>query len=155
VTLRPVGTEDEAFLYEVYASTRLEELAVTGWNDAQRNAFLRQQFNAQHRHYHEHYQAAAFQLILQDGQPIGRLYVARWQDEIRIIDIALLPEYRNSGIGSALIKQVLAEADAASKPVTIHVEQFNPARHLYERLGFQTVENRGIYLFMKRPPSPP
>src|SRR5206468_633255 len=124
----------EPFLYQVYASTRLEELAVTGWDEAQRDAFLRQQFSAQHQYYQEHYAGATFDVIELDGQPIGRLYVARWENEIRIVDIALLPQYRRGGIGSALLKQVLAEGDAAGKPVSIHVEQFNPALRLYERL---------------------
>jgi ribosomal protein S18 acetylase RimI-like enzyme len=150
VRLRPVGAGDEEFLFRVYAGTRIEELAVTNWSEPQREAFLRQQFSAQQRYYREHYAGATFDVIERDGQPIGRLYVARWPDEIRIVDIALLPEHRRRGIGSALVKEVLAEGDAAGKPVSIHVEQFNPAMRMYERLGFERVGEVGVYWLMRR-----
>jgi len=151
VTLRPVGLQDEEFLFQVYASTRVDELAQVPWSDEQKRAFCRMQFAAQHQHYQEHYAGAAFDVIELEGAPIGRLYVARWADEIRIIDIALLPEFRGRGVGSTLIKQVLAEGEAAGKPVTIHVEQFNPAVHLYERLGFEKVGEVGVYWLMRQP----
>src|SRR5262245_24950814 len=108
------------------------------------------QFDAQHAYYKEHYDGASFDVILVGGQPAGRLYVARWTDEIRIIDIALLPEYCNRGIGSALLRQLQAEARAARKPLRIHVERFNPALRLYDdRLGFRRIEDKGVYLFME------
>jgi len=107
------------------------------------------QFAAQHDYYHEHYADAAFQLVLCDGQPAGRLYVARWPWEMRIIDIALLPEYRNRGIGGLLIEQLLDEAARTGKRVSIHVERFNPALHLYARLGFRQIAERGLYLLME------
>jgi ribosomal protein S18 acetylase RimI-like enzyme len=150
VTLRPVRwPEDEPFLQELYASTRVDELAQVSWTDEQKGAFCRMQFAAQHRHYQEHYAGARWDVIELAGVPIGRLYVARWADEIRIIDIALLSEYRGRGIGSTLIKQVLADGEAAGKPVSIHVEQFNPALGLYQRLGFEVVEERGPYFFLR------
>ena len=107
------------------------------------------QFDAQHAHYQEHYPGAAFDVILVDGQPAGRLYVAREDDEIRIVDIALLPEYRNRGIGTRLLRGLQSEAAAAGKPLSIHVERFNPALRLYERLGFRQIEDQGVYLFME------
>jgi ribosomal protein S18 acetylase RimI-like enzyme len=152
VTLRPVELGDEGFLYRVYASTRLEELAQTGWSEALRETFLRQQFDAQSRYYREHYQEASFDVILADGSPIGRLYVARWPEEIRIVDIALLPEYRNAGIGTKLLEDLISESEASMKPLSIHVERFNPALRLYERLGFREVEDKGVYLLMQRAP---
>ena len=142
--------DDELFLQVLYASTRAEELAHVDWTDEQKAKFCRMQFAAQHQHYQEHYAGSSFDVIELDGQPIGRLYVARWPEEIRVVDIGLLPEYRGGGIGSALLKEVLAEADAAGKPVSIHVEQFNPALRLYERLGFRRVEEVGVYLLLKR-----
>jgi ribosomal protein S18 acetylase RimI-like enzyme len=92
-------------------------------------------------------------VILVDGEPAGRLYVHRGDRETRIVDIALLPEQRGIGIGTTLLRDLLAEADAAGKSVTMHVEQFNPALRLYERLGFSIAEDRGVYLFLERPPA--
>ena len=149
IALRPIGEADLAFLDEVYASTRTEELAPLGWNAAQQNAFLAQQFAAQHRHYQQHYSDASFQVILVDGQPAGRLYVARWPGEIRLIDIALLPAARGAGIGTRLLHDLLDEAVATQKPIRLHVEKFNPALRLYQRFGFVSVEDRGVYWLME------
>lgn len=111
------------------------------------------QFAAQHDYYHEHYADAAFQLILCDGQPAGRLYVARWPAEIRIIDIALLPPFRNRGIGASLLQQLLDEAAVAGQRVSIHVERYNSALRLYQRLGFREIEDQGVYLLMEWTPA--
>jgi len=152
ISLRPRRwPEDEAFLQTLYASTRAEELAQVPWSDELKAQFCRMQFAAQHQYYQEHYAGASFDVIELEGQPIGRLYVARWPEEIRVVDIGLLPEYRGRGIGSALLQRVLTDADAIGKPVTIHVEQFNPALRLYERLGFRKAGEVGAYWLMKRP----
>lgn len=148
LAFRPITPEDMEFLYTVYASTRTEELAVVDWTQAQKDAFLRDQFNAQHRAYQETYQGSDFLVILMNDRPIGRLYVARWEKEIRIIDIALLPAYRNGGIGRTILHDLLAEGTREAKRVTIHVEMFNPALRLYERLGFRKLGEHGVYHFM-------
>ncbi len=142
--------EDLPFLYAVYASTREEELAPVPWTTAQKEEFLRFQFSAQHQHYQQNYAGASFDLILLDGQPAGRLYVARWKTETRIVDIALLPEYRNLGIGTCLLNELIDEAQRAGRAVSIHVEQNNPAMGLYRRLGFQPVSEYGVYVLMRR-----
>lgn len=152
VTLRPIRPEDEAFLFSVYASTREDELAALGWNGVQKESFLRMQFNAQQRHYHTQFAGATFEVILRENQPIGRLYVDRREDEIRIIDIALLPAHRRAGIGSHLLDRLLTEAAEKGKPVRIHVERFNPALRLYERLGFRRIEDQGVYFLMEWTP---
>jgi ribosomal protein S18 acetylase RimI-like enzyme len=149
ITLRKVGPADEAFLFRVYASTRSEELAPVGWTEEQKQAFLLQQFQAQSAYWGEHYAGADLRVIEVDGVPAGRFYVNRGSEEIRLVDIALLPEYRRGGIGTRLVEDLLAEAESRGLPVTAHVEVFNPARSLYNRLGFQTVEDRGVYLFLK------
>ena len=149
VTLRPIRPEDGPFLLRVYASTREPELATVEWDAAQKAAFVRMQFDAQHAYYQEHYAGAAFDVIVVDGQPAGRLYVAREDDEMRIIDIALLPDYCDRGIGTMLLRGLQSEAAAAGKPLRIHVERFNPALRLYERLGFNPIADRGVYLFME------
>ncbi len=152
VSLRPMRARDKPFLYRVYASTRAEELAVTGWSEAEKTAFLTQQFEAQHRYYQAQFPDAAFQVIERDGEPIGRLYLDRRAEEIRIIDIALLPAHRRAGIGGALLREILGEAAAAGKAVRIHVERNNPALGLYHRLGFKEIEDQGVYLLMEWSP---
>jgi ribosomal protein S18 acetylase RimI-like enzyme len=149
VALRPIAPGDQAFLSRVYAGTRTDELALVDWDEGQKAAFLAMQFAAQHRYYQEHYADADFAVILAGFRPVGRLYVARWPDEIRIVDIALLPEHRNAGIGTSLLKQLQAEAAQAGKPLRIHVERFNPALRLYERLGFRQIDDRGVYWLME------
>ena len=149
LALRPILPDDDAFLLALYASTREQELAVLPWDAAQKAAFLRMQFDAQHAQYQEVYAGAAFDVILVDGQPAGRLYVARKEEEIRIVDIALMPDHCNRGIGTTLLRGLQAEAAAAGKPLRIHVERFNPALRLYERLGFREIADRGVYLFME------
>jgi GNAT superfamily N-acetyltransferase len=149
ITLRPIRPDDEGFLYDVYASTRLDELAALGGSDAQREAFLRMQFRTQHQSYLAQFPMADFAIILCQERPIGRLYIERRTDEICGIDIALLPEYRQAGIGTAILRDLLAEADRVGKPFRIHVQKFNHAQHLYERLGFTTLADDGVYLFME------
>jgi ribosomal protein S18 acetylase RimI-like enzyme len=147
--LRSVTPLDDSFLAGVYASTRAEELAPTGWSDEQKADFCRRQFDAQTAHYSANYPKASFQVIERDGQPIGRLYVARWEKEIRIVDITLLPEFRGTGIGSKLLRELQEEARSAGKSLTIHVERFNPALRLYQRLGFEQVQDKGVYLLLE------
>ena len=154
VELRLIRDDDLPFLLRVYAATREEELAPVPWTRAEKDAFLASQFALQHEYYQQHYADASFQMILADGEPVGRLYLARWEHEHRIVDVAILPEHRNRGIGSRLLADILAEADAAGKPVSIHVELQNPARRLYDRLGFRPVEERGVYVLMRRPLPP-
>jgi len=153
LTLRPVSPDDQEFLYRVYAATREEELAQVDWEVSQKEAFLRMQFNAQHAYYQENYREAAFQVILLEGEPVGRLYLHRRPQEIRIVDISLLPAFRGRGIGSTLLKEILAEGDRSGRVVTIHVERFNPALRLYTRLGFRQAADRGVYLFMEWKPA--
>jgi GNAT superfamily N-acetyltransferase len=152
IALRPIGMNDMPFLYRVYAATRAEELAVTDWNDTQKEAFLLAQFEAQHRYYQEHYVGAAFQAILLAGQPIGRLYLAHWPDELRVVDIALLAPYRRQGIGTTILGAILSEGQRLALPVRIHVERFNPAMRLYTRLGFRQIADKGVYYLMERSP---
>ena len=122
-----------------------------GWGEAEKEVFLRMQFNAQHTFYMDRFQHAAYDVILLDGEPVGRLYVDRREDEIRIIDIALLPEHRRKGIGSRLLSGILAEADMAGLPVRIHVERNNPALGLYHRFGFREIGDQGVYYLLERP----
>lgn len=155
LALRPIEDADLPFLYRVYASTRYEELSVTGWAPAQVEAFLQMQFRAQHTHYQRSYDDAVFHVVLLDGQPVGRLYVTRTDDAVHVIDVAVLPEFRGRGIGTTLLEELIAEAEAGGKATSIYVERNNPALSLYTRLGFELREDEepGVYLRMIRPPS--
>jgi GNAT superfamily N-acetyltransferase len=155
VTLRPVGPDDDGFLAGLYASTRELELSQVPWSAGQKAAFLRMQFDAQCAHYRQHYADASFDVVLVDGEPAGRLYVARWPNEIRIVDIAFLPDRRGRGIGTRLIGSLQREAGDRGVPLTIHVERLNPALALYERLGFTMAEDKGVYLFLEWRPHAP
>ncbi|MGE3268986.1 MAG: GNAT family N-acetyltransferase [Chloroflexota bacterium] len=154
VTLRQVTPADQPHLLKVYAGTREDELAMTDWDAARKDSFVRQQFTAQDQYYRANYANASYDVVLADGRPAGRLYVARWPDEIRIMDIALLPKMRGKGVGSTVLRRLQAEARELGLPLRIHVERFNPALSLYMRLGFQLVEDRGVYLFLQWTPEP-
>lgn len=153
VALRPVTSADEEFLMAVYASTRAEELAHTGWTDEQKRQFCQMQFRGQDAHYRQNYPTAQFDLILREDAPAGRLYVDRWEEEIRIMDIALLPEHRGHGIATQLLQTLQGEAAAEKKRLSIHVERMNPALRLYERLNFKLVEDKGVYLLLDWDPA--
>ena len=152
-TLTPITPADSEVLLRIYAGTRAEELSAVPWTEEQKDVFLRQQFAAQHAHYQEHYAGASFDVIRVEGRPCGRLYVARWPREIRLMDIALLPECRDTGLGGRVVAELLAEARRAGLPVTIHVERMNRALRFYERLGFRVKEDKGVYLFLEWSPT--
>jgi ribosomal protein S18 acetylase RimI-like enzyme len=149
LTFRPASDVDLPFLSRLYASTRTEELAVTPWSQEQKAAFLKQQFEAQHEHYRRYFQDADFLVIERERAAIGRLYLLRGAREHSIVDIALLPEHRGRGLGAALLRDLLDEAAAAGKSVTVHVEKFNPAMGLYRSLGFVAVGEEGAYDLMR------
>ena len=146
--LRPVAEDDRAFLVDLYGSVREPELVHVPWDDATRRAFVEQQFAAQDAHYREHYPGAVLDVVEVDGESVGRLYVHRGPRDIRVMDIALTPEFRGRGIGSRLLRSLIAEADASGRTLSIHVEANNPARSLYERLGFRPAGEHGVYLLM-------
>lgn len=154
VGFRPVTESDRTFLLQLYSSTRTAELSLTGWTAGQQQIFLQQQFTAQHTYYRENFPQASFMLILKDEKPVGRLYTDRRSDEIRLIDIALLPEYRGAGLGTMLLKDLCNEAQRAGKPLRMHVEKFNPALRLYQRLGFSHIADTGVYFLMEWAPEP-
>jgi ribosomal protein S18 acetylase RimI-like enzyme len=123
------------------------------WTSDQQQAFIRSQFAAQQDHYAQKYPAASHDIIVSDNRQVGRLYVARLDHEIRIVDITVLPGERSAGIGSHLIRQLLAEAERTGRAVRIYVEEFNPSLHLFERLGFSPTEQQGFHLLMQWNPS--
>ena len=140
LTYRNAVPEDEGFLFELYASTRIKELDAWGWNNQQQEAFLKMQFQARQSSYKNQFPNSNYQIVLMHQLAVG---------EIRLADIALLPEYRDRGIGSFLIQSLLAEAARARKPLRLQVIQFNRALRLYQRLGFSKVSDRGVYFSME------
>lgn len=153
--LRPITTADLPVLYEIYASTRAEEVAqVPYWTETDKTTFLTQQFNAQHQYYQEVYATPDFCIIEIDDQVAGRLYLNRSSNDIRIVDIALLPTFRSMGIGTSILQDIFDEATAKNCKVSIHVEYNNRALNLYQRLGFQALHLRnGIYYLMEWTPN--
>lgn len=149
ILLRDVTAEDERFLREVYASTRALELSLVPWSDEQREAFLKFQFDAQDSHYRKQYPEASFQVILKEAEPVGRLYLVRGSAEIKILDITVLPQYRNAGIGTRLLREVLSEAEKTGRTVVIWVEHFNPSQNLFKRLGFSKIDEDGYNHLME------
>ncbi len=154
IGFRPITDSDLPFLSRLYASTRAEEVAqVSDWTAEQQQQFLQMQFDAQHKFYQEQFKQAEYLVIEQHKQPVGRIYTDRRDDEIRLIDIALLPEAQGQGLGEALLEDLLEEAQSTNLPVKIHVEKNNPAMRLYIRLGFRQIEDQGVYDLMEWVPA--
>jgi ribosomal protein S18 acetylase RimI-like enzyme len=152
IAFRTATPEDHDFFRLLYHATRAEEMRHFPFNEEQKVAFLNQQFHAQHTYYAEHYPDCERNLIVVNGERAGRMWIQEHADEIRLIDIALMPEWRGSGIGGILLRELLERGRAAGKPVTIHVEIFNPAMRLYKRLGFVKKDSNGVYDLMEWKP---
>ena len=149
VTLRPVDDSDDAFLLALYGSTRAHEMSALPWSEDRKHAFVRMRNDAQSRFDREHCAGGRHAIVERAGRRIGRLYVDRTAEEIRIVDIALVPEHRGNGVGSALVTRVFHEARHADLPVRIHVEKHNPALRLYQRLGFAPLADHGVYWLLE------
>ena len=154
VRLRPVTPGDDEFLLEVYGASRADEMAlVTWWTDEQKRFFLKSQLDAQRGEYEKRFPAADYSVILVNDQPAGRLWVARTPEQIRLLDIALLPAFRRRGIGAVLLHRLIEESEAKGLPLRHMVFELNPdAVRFYERLGFALLEQHGAYLEMERVP---
>ncbi len=151
ITLRPATADDEPLLLEIYASTRLSELELIPWDENQKRAFIKMQFDARRKQYRESYPDAESSMILRQGEPMGSLLVARRDSEIVLVDIALLPRHRNAGIGTHLVKALMEEAAGARKTVRLRVLATSAAVKMYERIGFKRTNNAGVYFEMNWP----
>ncbi len=152
ITLRPVTKNDFPFLKKLYRSTREPELDLTNWTELEKDAFIEFQFSAQHTHYSQAYDNAEFNIIEFYGCDAGRLYLWETEHQIRIMDIAVLQEYRNKGIGTFILTGLINTSEIRGKKLNIHVEYNNPALSLYQRLGFKKTDDTGVYYFMERNP---
>jgi ribosomal protein S18 acetylase RimI-like enzyme len=147
VALRPATPEDETFLFHLYASTR-DDLQLLDWDEQQKEALIRMQYDARRFQYEESYPEAEGSIIIYGEHAVGRLLVNESDREITLVDIALMPEHRNLGIGAGLIKQLLNRARNAKKPLRLQVLKSNPALRLYERLGFSRTGDHSMYFEM-------
>lgn len=143
------------FLFDVYASTREAEMAKTGWDNLSIDQYLHLQFKLQNTQFHHNYPKADYNIISWDGNHVGRLYVNRAKDEIRIVDVSLLTKYRNQGLGTHIVRDLVAEAEEKGLPLRLSVERTCQAVHLFTREGFATIEDLGAYHFMQRLPLNP
>lgn len=150
VRRRPLLDADEPFLRELFASTREQIVQAAGFDQDQREAFLRFQFDAQQRHYAQFRPQGRFEIVLVDGAPAGRLYVDARPGTLYVIDISLLPRFRGRGIGTGLLCELIDQGACEGRSVSLHVDVGNRARLLYERLGFEIVREDGADLLMER-----
>jgi ribosomal protein S18 acetylase RimI-like enzyme len=149
-TARPATSQDEPFLFELYKTMRAWEMAQVDWGESEKDKFLQQQFNAQKNHYLQAFPNATHNIILHNDQPIGRIYVDHNPNEIRLLDIVLLPETRNQGIGKAYLQALQHQAQQANIPLRFYVWQLNQAaQRFYQRHGCQMVQEVGAYILME------
>lgn len=149
ISLRPAVSDDEPFLAQVYGSTRVEELAATGWSIPQKEAFIQMQYQAQRRHYLAEYPHARREIILLEGMPVGRLDVDNSAGCIHVLDLTVIAEHRGQGIGSHLLAALMKDSAKEAKPIRIYVETFNRSLRLFERLGFRRIREAGIHYLME------
>lgn len=149
ITLKPLLPSDMEFIKHVYKSTRTKELATMRATEEQKNQFLDFQFKAQHAHYLSTFKGIKLNIINFNKNNIGRLYIWESDQEIRLVDISLLPKFRSKGIGSKLLKSIIEESNSRNKILNLHVLQTNRALKLYQRLGFQITEKKGSHYFME------
>jgi GNAT superfamily N-acetyltransferase len=150
LTLRRVGPDDEEFLLALYGSTREEELAQVDWAEGQKDQFLRWQYELQRGEYQTRFPDADYYIVLLDDQPAGRIWIGRDQRQIRLLDIALLPEFQNRGAGTLLLRHLMDEASLSRKPLRHMVFVLNSDAHrFYEQLGFVVIDDLGAYKHME------
>ncbi|MBA4175051.1 MAG: GNAT family N-acetyltransferase [Leptothrix sp. (in: Bacteria)] len=152
-TLRPAVADDARFLFDLYAGSRMDELAGAGWTAPQRETFLRLQYAARDAHYRSAFPAASDHIVLCGDAAAGRLLVAHRADALHLVDLALLPACQGRGLGSALLRELQREAEASQRRVLLHVEMHNRARGLYLRLGFAEMATQGLHVSMCWPPA--
>lgn len=152
ITLRPAEEKDHAFIEKVYRSTREEELKLTDWTELQKRAFVLMQLKAQLSGYKTKFPGTVFQIIMYKKKPAGRFYTWENENEIRIIDITLLQQFRGKGIGTFLLDDLIKRSNKIQKIISLHVLPSNPAMSLYRRMGFIHIKNNGLHYYMERNP---
>ncbi len=154
--IRPATHDDEVFLLSVYNSTRAEELSQAEWQEGQKELFVKWQFDLQRREYDARFPDADYYVILIDDRPAGRIWIGRDAEQIRLLDIALLPAFQNRGAGTILLRRLIDESRQTGKPLRHMVFVLNNDAHrFYERLGFVIIEDLGAYKHMEWKSEPP
>ena len=154
VTRRPATDEDRAFLYALYADTRADELAQVPWSEVQKTQFLRMQFQAQDRHYRAQYPTSTHEIVLLDGEPIGRLWMDVGERDLHVVDLAIHSRAQRRGIGTGIVHELQQRATELGLPMRLCVEHNNPsARTMYERLGFRQIDDLGMHALLEWQPS--
>ena len=149
IIFRHIEDNDSPFIEKVYRSTRENELLFTNWTEEQKKTFVLMQLNAQLADYKRNYKGATYELVFFNKQPVGCLYLWETNYEIRVLDISLLPEFRGNGIGSSILKEIIVSARLKNKFISLHVEHNNPAKKLYERLGFKGKSSSDTHEYME------
>jgi len=151
ITLLPVSDHDESFLFRVFRCVHEPSFASLQTPVEQKTELLQMQFNAQQSQYCTQYPDADFDVVMRDGEPVGYMYALRGPDAYVLIDISLLPEQRNKGVGARLVSELIKEAQSSNEPLEAHVLRDNPAWRLWQRLGFEQVSDDGVYLHIRVP----
>lgn len=149
IVYRPARSSDEPLLRELYALTRATEMAMVPWSDEQREMFIDMQFKAQQEHYRKAFSDATHDILLVNGSPVGNLYVQRRSDEIKIIDLNVLPSERKAGIGNQVVLKILNEAREEEKSVSVYVDTFSGSLQFFKRLGFEEAEQTGAHVQLR------
>ena len=152
IKLRSVEKKDDFFIETVYRSTREEELKITNWTEEQKGEFIKMQSSAQLAEYKIKFPGATFQVIVLMKKDAGRFYTWENENEIRLIDITLLPQFRGKGIGTFLLGELIKKSEKGRKKISLHVDPVNPALKLYLRSGFIHIKNNGRHYYMERSP---
>ncbi len=152
IKLRPVEEKDDLFIETVYRSTREDELKLVNWTEQQKSAFVLMQSMAQHADYKTRFPDTIFQVIIFNKKNAGRFYTCETDDEIRLMDITVLPAFRRKGIATFLLKELIKRSDSVQKKISLHVDPVNPAMQLYLHFGFKHIRNNGRLYYMERSP---
>lgn len=150
ISSRLINKSDEDFLYCLYGLGRIEELAPLLWNNTQKESFLQSQYGARKQHYQSHYHNSIHQIITLDSFDVGMIHYCEKEDEIRLVDIAVMPEFQNKGVGTTLVEELIHFTKQCQKPLRLSVLKYNlNALRLYERLGFSVVSEDDMYNVME------
>lgn len=153
VSLRAATPDDAAFMELVYKSSRGDDLRGLGWDENRIDEFLAMQYEAQRTIEGQDHQQAMDQVILFYGKPVGRLLVDSRDQEIRCLDLAVLPDFRNQGVGTATIRRLQDQAAKSRRSLRLQVIRFNRALNLFERLGFVRTSETGSHFQLEwKPP---
>jgi GNAT superfamily N-acetyltransferase len=150
IAVRPAIPQDEIFLYELYSAVRAPEFALAPISATQKEELIRMQFRGQMSAYTQMYPNSCYHIVLLDGAPVGRLWVAPGENEFHLVDIAVHPKLQSKGIGTVLIQRLQQEAAKARLPIRSCVFKFNPGSlRFHQRLGFAIVREDQMHYYME------